>query len=238
MAYNVTTDWFDQQVKHGNYIAQEKDQTREEIEAIVREAVNNYDPLEHKNLDELDELEDEKDDFILQAYKEKRLNELKEFAKGAKYGSVREIRKQEYKAEITECNDVFIVLHLHQDHIELSRVLNQILINLAKKFPCVKFLRIEATNCVENFRDEDVPTVFLYRDGKIARQFLPAPFYFGGANMNWKKVEWILNSEGILKTELEEDPFEAQSEFKIKKKVKRDDESDSEEESKPSRWNI
>lgn len=240
MAYNVTTEWFDQQVKHGNYIPNDKEKEKEEIEKMIREEIEKYDPLDHKNLDQLDELEDKEDERVLEAYKQKRIQELKSFAKGAKFGSVREIRKNDFKVEVNEASkESFVVLLLHQDYIEQSRVLNEIFIYLAKKFPCVKFLRIEATNCIENFRDSDVPAVFIYKDGNLFKQFLPAPFFFGGTRMTWKKVEWILGSLKIVESEIMEDPFEEQSGFNIKKKkVKRDDESDSEDEDKPNRWKI
>lgn len=241
MAHDVTTEWFDLQVKYKNYLPNQKEQTKDEVEALVRDVVDKYDPMESKKLDELNEIDDLDNDKILQQYKEKRLAELQEYARGAKFGQMREIRKDDFIREVNEASkESFVVLLLHQDYVEQSRVLNEILINLAKKFPCVKFLRIEATNCVSNFRDEDVPTLFVYKDGSTLRKFLPAPYYFGGNRMTWKKVEWILNSIGVLKTELEEDPFEEISSFKMdkKKKIKRDDESDSEDEAKPNRWKI
>lgn len=237
----VTSEWFDAQVKHGNYLPNEKEKTNDEVEKIVRETIENYDPLKNKNLEELQELEDEfQDDKFILEYKQKRLNELKEIAKGAKYGELREIRYDNYKKEVNEAsNDCFVVLLLHQEYLENSRVLNEIFLMLAKKFPAVKFLKIEATNCVNNFKDEDVPTVFIYKNGEIFKQFLPASFYFGGKNMTWKKVEWILNSIGVLKSDLESDPFENNNNYNIKtvKGNKKDDNSDSEEE-KPSRWKI
>ena len=110
---------------------------------------------------------------------------------------------------------------------------------MATKYPHVKFLKIQATNCVTNFRDQDVPSIFIYKDGEMFKKFLPAPFYFGGSQMNWKKVEWIFNSLGVIKTDLVEDPFEEKDSFKMKKKTKinRDDESDSDD-GKESRWKI
>lgn len=243
MAWNVTTEWFDQQVKHGNYLPQEKDPTRDEIEKMIHEEIEKYDPMEHKNLEELKVLEedDDEDEFIKQ-YKQKRMQEMLEYSKKAKYGKVREIRKQDYIKEVNEASkECFVVLLLHQDHIESSRVLDKILENLAMKFPTVKFLRIQATNCVHNFRDEDVPTIFIYKDGEVFRKFLPAPYYFGGSKMTADKVEWIFGSLGIIKSTLLDDPFDEQGHFvNIKKdKVKRDDESDDEErEERQNRWKI
>lgn len=45
----VTTEWFDQQVKHGNYIPNEVKETNDEIENIVREVIENFDPMSKKH---------------------------------------------------------------------------------------------------------------------------------------------------------------------------------------------
>ena len=113
--------------------------------------------------------------------------------------------------------DCFLILLLHQGYLEASRVLNEILGYPAGKFPAVRFLRIEATNCVSNFRDEDCPTIFIYKDGDMYKKFLPAAYFFGGKKLSWKKVEWVLSSINVLKSELMEDPFEELEHFKIKK---------------------
>jgi len=39
------------------------------------------------------------------------------------------------------------------------------MIQLAKRHPATKFMRIVATNCVENFPDSAVPTVLIYHEG-------------------------------------------------------------------------
>lgn len=237
-----TSEWFDAQVKHGNYIPKEKKVTNDEVEKIIRETIENYDPMEKKTLDELDQMEDDfEDDKIILEYKMKRLTEIKEKAKGAVFGVLREIRYNEYKEEVNEgSKNNFVVILLYQDYIEESRILEGIFKQLAPKFAAVKFLKIEATNCVQNFRDADVPTVFIYKDTVLYKQFLPAARFFGGKKMNWKKVEWILNSVGVLKSELDEDPFEEDNfkMTKVKGKQRRDDESDSDEEKNPSRWKI
>ena len=149
MAYDVTTEWFDQQVKYKNYLPEEKKENKDAVEELIREQINNYDALDHKNLEELDELEDLEDEKVLQMYKQKRINEMKEYAKKAKYGSLKEIRKHEYKEEVNEASkNGYVILLLHQEYIEQSKVLNNILVYLAKKFPFIKFLKIESTKFV------------------------------------------------------------------------------------------
>jgi hypothetical protein len=182
-----TTEWEDIQVKMGNYMARDKEPTNDEIEKIAIDLLENYDPLAKKNLEQLNELaDDDEDDEVLQMYQQKRLAEMKEFAMKPKFGKVTELRKQDYIPEVTNApTDVWVVLHLYQTYSEASNVLALIFDHLAKKFPLVKFMRIVATNCIENFKDADVPGVLLYQNAKLIRQFIPATYFFGGKNLSW-----------------------------------------------------
>ena len=93
MANKVTTEWEDIHVKLGNYLPREKDPTNDELQKIAIESIQNYDPLEHKTLEQLKELEDDdEDDEVIKAYQAKRLAELKEFASKPKFGKVLELR--------------------------------------------------------------------------------------------------------------------------------------------------
>lgn len=192
MAYGVSTEWEDIQVKMGNYLPREKDPTNDELEKIAIETVENYDPLEKKTLEELKELEDDEDDEVLKQYQEKRLRELQEYAQKPKFGKVYELRKQDYIAEVTNApKDVYVVLHLYQTYSEPANILARIFENMAKKFPLVKFMSIVATNCIENYKDADVPGVIIYQNSKLIRQFIPATYYFGGKNISWKSKSYF-----------------------------------------------
>ena len=191
MAHGVTTEWEDIQVKLGNYVEREKIPTGDELHKIAIETVEKYDPLEKKTLDDLNlisEIEDdEENDEVLKAYKEKRMAEMKEYAQKAKYGKVIELRKQDYIAEVNNApKDVFVILFLYQNYVQNSNILGIILDNLAVKFPLVKFMKIVATNCVVNYKDEDVPGLIVYQNGAVVRNFMPASYFFGGNNMTWK----------------------------------------------------
>lgn len=196
MANGVTTEWEDIQVKLGNYVEREKIPTGEELHKIAIETVEKYDPLEKKTLDELNlisEIDDDEDDEVLKAYQAKRMEEMKEFAKKAKYGKVIELRKQDYVAEVNNApKDVFVILHLYQNYVQNSCVLAKIFDNLAAKFPLVKFMKIVATNCVENYKDEDCPGVIVYKNGILVRNFMPASYFFGGNNITWKSIYFCL----------------------------------------------
>lgn len=71
--------------------------------------------LEEKSLDELDELEDEEDERVLEAYRQKRIAELKELANKSKYRDVREISAEDYVREVNNAGeDIWVVLHLYK----------------------------------------------------------------------------------------------------------------------------
>jgi len=236
MANHVTTEWEDIHVKLGNYLPREKEETNDEIEKRVIESIQNYDPMDHKSLEQLNEIEDEENDEILKRYKEKRLKELKEFASKPHFGKLYELRKQDYIQEVTNApKDVYVVLLLYQNYIEDCLVLSKILEKLSQRFILVKFMRIIATDCIEKFSDKDCPGIIIYYNGKLFRQLIPATYYFGGSGrISSDKVEWILGSLKIIKSEVYDDPFEDDnSYFKKNKKTFKDnydDKSDSEDE--------
>ena len=230
MANHVTTEWEDIHVKLGNYLPREKEESNDEIAKRVIESIQNYDPMDHKTLEELNEIEDEENDEILKKYKEKRLKELKEFASKPHFGKLYELRKQDYIQEVTNApKDVYVVLLLYQTYIEDCQVLSKILEKLAQRFILVKFMRIVATDCIEKFSDRDCPGIIIYYNGKLYRQLIPATYYFGGSGrISSDKVEWILGSLKIIKSEIDEDPFEEEHSYtrKNKKKYKGDSDSD------------
>lgn len=129
------------------------------------------------------------------ACSKKRLAELKQQARLAKFGSVLPLERPDYVREVTEAsNKCWVVLHMHQEQyvlppapcrrlpglcvdapllvapvlvasVEGSVALARIMAELAPRHPATKFMRIIATQCVENFPDSAVPTVLVYHDG-------------------------------------------------------------------------
>jgi hypothetical protein len=43
---------------------------------------------------------------------------------------------------------------------------------LAKKFPTTKFLKSISTTCIPNFPDANLPTIFIYKNGSMEKQFV------------------------------------------------------------------
>lgn len=93
MAYNVTSQWDDIHRKLGNYseLPVEKEQAEYTKEAI--EKLEGYDAMADKDLDELEDMEDDFDDDFLEQYKAKKLAELKQQSAKPQFGYVREITR-------------------------------------------------------------------------------------------------------------------------------------------------
>jgi len=53
---------------------------------------------------------------------------------------------------------------------------------LAAKFPATKFLKSVSSVCIPNYPDKNLPTVFVYRDGELKKQFI-GPAELGGTNL-------------------------------------------------------
>lgn len=83
-----------------------------------------------------------------------RRREIQEIASRNKYGVVLEISRDEYIREVTEADPgSFVVLHLYQDSNEFCGLINMHLPELAKRFGHVKFIKIIASKCIDNFPD-------------------------------------------------------------------------------------
>ena len=66
--------------------------------------------------------------------------------------------------------------------IPLCKLLNQHLTSLARKFPQTKFLRSVSELCIDNYPDKNLPTVFVYKEGAMQKQWV-GPHEFGGMNL-------------------------------------------------------
>nr|CAB3264731.1 phosducin-like protein 3 [Phallusia mammillata] len=199
---NEDTEWNDALRKHGILPKKEKPAPLPE-EVDQTEVVNNYEDM---TLEELDEFEDEEDERVMQMYREKRIAEMKALQMKSNYGDVREISAIDYVQEVNKAGDgIWVVLHLYKQGIPLCSLLNQYLSRLAAKFPTVKFLKSISTTCIPNYPDKNVPTIFIYKDGEMAAQWI-GPLSLGGMNLKQDMLEWRLSKLGVVTSTLEEDP--------------------------------
>lgn len=162
--------------------------------------------LEDMNLDELDELEDSEDESVLEEYRRKRMAEMRAFAEKAKFGSVREISGQDYVNEVTKAGEgIWVVLHLYANGVPLCALIHHHMQQLAIKFPQTKFLRSVATTCIPNFPEKNLPTLFVYHEGQMKKQFI-GPLELRGEKLTVDELEFMLGQCGAVETEIKEDP--------------------------------
>lgn len=184
--------------KHG--VIPEKPPDPEPIiqEALVEaERKAHQNRLEDKDLDELDELEDEEDEEFLEQYRylpsqcqhprqatkidieshrKKRLAELTTHQKTSIYNAVYPLQKPDYAREVTETSHrSFVLVHLASAHgsgnVE-SRILAELWRQLAAKLGDIKFCEIRADLCIEGYPEKNTPTILVYHDGDIVKQFV------------------------------------------------------------------
>lgn len=64
----------------------------------------------------------------------------------------------------------------------LCSLVNQHMYNLAHKFPETKFLKSISSLCIPNYPDKNLPTIFVYFEGELKKQFV-GPVALGGMNL-------------------------------------------------------
>ncbi|TMW43142.1 hypothetical protein DOY81_011776, partial [Sarcophaga bullata] len=213
---NEDTEWNDILRSKGILPQKEKEAeiTEDQIQAMIDDAIEKRTDLhegraknmEDMNLDELDELEDSEDEEILERYRQQRIAEMKAFAEKAKFGSVREISGQDYVNEVTKAGEgIWVVLHLYANGVPLCALIHHHMQQLAVRFPQTKFLRSIATTCIPNFPEKNLPTIFVYHEGQMKKQFIGA-LELRGEKLTLDEFEYMLGQVGAVNTEIKEDP--------------------------------
>lgn len=78
MANGITSEWEDIHVKLGNYVARPYEKPQSEYTAEAIDKLGNYNPLEKKTMEQLEEMEDDLDEGIFEEYRRKKLAEMEE----------------------------------------------------------------------------------------------------------------------------------------------------------------
>ena len=112
-------------------------------------------------------------------------------------------------------------------------ILNRLLTEIAPRHQYVKFIKIVANKCIENYLDIDVPGILFYKNGDLLDKIIPAAPVFGGKHMTRDTVEFVLAMKMIIDMEFDEDPRIKLKQFNMNTKKKQgkrnEDESDSDE---------
>lgn len=202
---NADTEWNDILRKHNIIPEKPKDPEPVIQEALIAAHQRAHETrLEDKTLDELNDLEDLEDDDFLESYRQKRLAELNELSQASKFGSVLPLQKAEYAKEVTEASrDAWVVVAMmsnggSEGNAIESRVLGELLPQLASKYPDVKVLSIRADLCVENYPERNTPTLLIYKDTNIAKQVVTLAG-LNGVKTNLGNLEMLLVEVGAVR---------------------------------------
>lgn len=68
------------------------------------------------------------------------------------------------------------------NRIPICNLVNSYFTNLARKFPQTKFLRSVSSVCIPNYPDHNLPTIFIYFEGDLKKQWI-GPIALGGMNL-------------------------------------------------------
>lgn len=210
-----TTEWEDILVKHG---VKEADptvvpyMTAEEYDGITAEKrweAENDDGVDSDvSLDGLEELEDTIDEAVLDQYRAKRIAEMQRQASRARFGELVTINEPQWIPEVTKApEDVDVVVLLHESGIPHCEVVEGRMRELAPRHPATKFLKIRSQEAIHNYPTKNLPTIFHYRRGDIAGQWLGIR-QIGFPDITADELEWRLAQSGALRTEFEYDPRE------------------------------
>uniref|UniRef100_W8B138 Viral IAP-associated factor n=2 Tax=Ceratitis capitata TaxID=7213 RepID=W8B138_CERCA len=162
--------------------------------------------IDDMTLDELDELEDSEDEEVLQEYRKRRIAEMRALASKAKFGTVREISGQDYVSEVTKAGDgIWVVLHLYANGVPLCAIIHHHMQQLAARFPQTKFLRSIATTCIPNFPEKNLPTIFIYHEGQLKKQYIGS-LELRGEKLTLDELEFLMGQAGAITTDIKEDP--------------------------------
>jgi len=147
-----------------------------------------------------DDSDDESDDEFLEQYRRQRLQELKRPQRP--YGEVIPISRPEWTQEVNEdSNKAWVVVTLTSHDVERTGCVEATVSKLAPKFPGVKFVTIPSTAAISDWPNENLPTIFLYRDGKLQKEFIRLK-----RTITADELEWDLAECGVLETDMEEPP--------------------------------
>jgi len=211
---NEDTQWNDALRQHGIIPEKPKPEveiTEEQIMSMLDATVldktgGKSRDLTTKTLDELDELEDDEEEAILMQYKQKRLLEMKAELAKSQFGEVLEITAADYVQAINKAGKgIWVVLHLYKQGIPMCSLLNQFMARLAVKFPTTKFVKSISTVCIPDYPDKNVPTIFIYYEGEMKKQYIGEDS-LRGMRLTIEEFEYVLGINGAVKTTIEKDP--------------------------------
>lgn len=182
--------------------------TQRDKEASEKVEINYMYDAKHKRAEEDCDASDH--DEALTEYRSRRLMQLK-------HGNVIPIQRNEWNEEVNEASHsqwVVIVLTstssapnlnpYHRD--QCLKMEKEVIPSLAGKFSEVKWISIPSRSAIENWPDDNLPTLFCYRKGKLQCQLVGLGDF---GEIVADSLEFKLGELGVLESDLEYDPSRA-----------------------------
>ncbi|MCD7470824.1 hypothetical protein HAX54_010984 [Datura stramonium] len=105
--------------------------------------------------------------------RKKRLAEIRETAKLARFGAMIPISGSDFVQEVSQApEDIWVVVILYKDGYSECQVLLQCLEELATRYPATKFVKIISTDCIPNYPDRNLPTILVYNNGALKSNYV------------------------------------------------------------------
>uniref|UniRef100_A0A7S3PYA5 Phosducin thioredoxin-like domain-containing protein n=1 Tax=Chaetoceros debilis TaxID=122233 RepID=A0A7S3PYA5_9STRA len=146
-------------------------------------------------------------DACIEEFRSRRLQQIQ-------HGSVIPISRTEWNREVNEgSHKQWVVItftstssapNLNKYHSETCRkVEDEIVPILAWKFSEVKWVKIPSKSAIENWPDDNLPTMFCYRGGKLQCQLVGLGDF---GVITKENIEYKLGKLGVIETDIEVDP--------------------------------
>lgn len=201
------TEWNDILRQHG-VIPQRPPSPTAQLEEALEEALakQHENRLEGLDFSDLEELEDEEDEEFLDVYRRKRMAEIQKLQEKSKFGQVFHINKPEYNKEITECSlgskekeddGVYVFVHMSLESKMQSRILSSLFDQAARKFPQIKFVDIPANRAIENYPENNCPTLIVYYRGQVLKNLVTL-LELGGNDTSITDLENLMIKVGAV----------------------------------------
>jgi hypothetical protein len=150
---------------------------------------------------------DNDDEATLAKLRERRLDELKEQRKAARFGGgVRQIGKDDWQREVVSASrEAWVVVHLYLASNPFCDAICSSLNVLSKDQPTVKFVQIAAQFAMPPEKYHLLPSLFCYRNGALTQRLIGKEITMSGAPTA-PMLEWKLAQLGVLESDMEEAP--------------------------------
>lgn len=191
-----TTQFDDELIKRGIISHEQaiyrKGATAEEAQRLASAAASQAEPLPPPEQTRDSDSDDEfLDDEFLERYRSQRIQEMSSAKKKGSFGQVVPISRSSWRHEVNQASEKawVVVCLLSNGDSDRTVLMERAMNELAPEYSHVKFVTIVSDQAVQNWPEENLPSLFLYRDGKMKHELV--------------RLSQTLDTEGLVE-ELEE----------------------------------